>query len=100
MDVNNAPGIAGLKTRHFQGEGDYSKIGAVLTASEAADQTERDVSAEDIANAYSHLSNCDPARDMIVAEVAGEMIGYTRGWWENESSGWRLYKHNGFLIPE
>jgi ribosomal protein S18 acetylase RimI-like enzyme len=100
MDVNNAPGISRLKFRHFQGESDYSQIASVLMASEAADQTQREVDASDIANAYQHLSNCDPYQDMIIAEDAGEMIGYSRGWWENETSSGRLYIHNGFLIPE
>jgi ribosomal protein S18 acetylase RimI-like enzyme len=100
MDVNNAPDISRLKFRHFQGECDYSQIASVLMASEAADQTKREVDASDIANAYQHLSNCDPYQDLIIAEVAGEMIGYSRGWWENETPSGRLYIHNGFLIPE
>jgi GNAT superfamily N-acetyltransferase len=37
---------------------------------------------------------------MIIAEIAGEMIGYSRGWWRDESPTWRLYEHNGFLVPE
>jgi mycothiol synthase len=100
MDVNNAPVISGLSFRHFQGESDYDQIACVLTNSEAVDHTGRKVDAADISNAYQHLSNCDPYRDMIIAEMGGEMIGYARGWWLDESDTKRIYSHNGFLIPE
>jgi mycothiol synthase len=100
LDVKNVSSISGLNLRRFQGESDYSQIAAVLIASEAADQTERNVTADDIANAYQHFSNCDPYNDMIIAEIAGEIIGYSRGWWQDETFTGRLYKHNGFLVPE
>ena len=100
IDVKNTPSVSGLNFRHFQGESDYSQIAAVLIASEAADQVERDVTADDIANSYQHLSNCDPYKDIIISEVFGKIIGYARGWWEDETFTGRLYKHNGFLIPE
>jgi len=100
IDVKNIPSVSGLNFRHFQGESDYSQIAAILMASEAADQVERHVTADDIANSYQHLSNCDPYKDIIIAEVFGKIIGYARGWWEDEAFTGRLYKHNGFLIPE
>jgi len=100
MDKNSVPTITGLKIRHFQGESDYSNIAKVLMSSEAADQTQRVVTAGDIAKVYQHLSNCDPYHDMIIAEVDGDMIGYSRGWWLDESISRRLFVHNGFIIPE
>jgi len=99
IDLRNAPLISRLTFRRLRGESDYASIAAVFTASESADQTERGVTADDIASAYQHLRNCDPRRDMIIAQVAGEMIGYSRGWWRDESVTARLYEHNGFLIP-
>jgi ribosomal protein S18 acetylase RimI-like enzyme len=36
---------------------------------------------------------------MIMAEVAGEMVGYVRGWWEQESPVLTPYKHVGALLP-
>ena len=100
IKINNAPVISGLTFRHFRGESDYAQMAAVLTASQRADQIERRVSAEDLANAMRHLTNCDPYSEIIIAEVTGEMVGYTRGWWEDEAATARLYKHNGFLVPE
>jgi mycothiol synthase len=100
IEIKNAPPIPGLHFRHFQGDSDYAQIATVLTASEAADNVERNVSADDIANAYQDLNNCDPLKDIIVAEVFGKIIGYARGWWENDINSGRIYHHNGFLIPE
>ncbi|HOU13119.1 MAG TPA: GNAT family N-acetyltransferase [Anaerolineae bacterium] len=100
IDIKTAPPIAGLHFRHFQGEGDYSQVAAVLTASEAADNVVRHVKADDIANAYQHLNNCDPFRDIVVAEIFEKIVGYARGWWENDTNSGRLYHHNGFLVPE
>lgn len=100
VDTKNAPPIIGLTFRHFQGESDYPQIAAVLTASEAADNVTRAVTADDIANAYQHLSNCNPFKDVIVAEVCGKIVGYARGWWEIDTNSGQLYHHNGFLVPE
>jgi mycothiol synthase len=89
-----------LKLRGFRGQSDYAPMAAALNSSESADRIERNVTADDLANAYQHLSNCDPYRDIAFAEVAGEVIGYVRGWWSEETLTRRLYLHNGFLVPE
>ena len=100
IKINHAPLIPGLKFRHFQGESDYARLAAVLTASEAADHVERIVNAEDIGKALQHMSNCDPDRDMIMAEISGEIVGYVRGWWTEGPLSSRTYSHNGFLVPQ
>jgi hypothetical protein len=100
IHIENVPQIPGLVFRNFLGDSDFAQIAYVLTASEAADKSERQVSAKDIANAFQHLSNCDPQRDLLIAEVDGAMVGYTRGWWENGENGVRVYAQNGFLVPE
>ena len=41
------------------------------------------VTAEGLAAAYQNLSNCDPAQDLILAEVQGEVI-CTRHWGQIE----------------
>jgi GNAT superfamily N-acetyltransferase len=96
-----APDIPGLAFRHFQGESDYPRMVAAIAASAAADRNERADRVEDIANAYSHLTNCDPYQDMIFPEVNGEVIGYSRGFWQEEpNEGPYLYLFVGFLVPE
>jgi len=98
--VANAPDIPGLNFRHFRGERDYGPMAAVLTGSSSADNEDRKVTAEDLATVFTkYLTNCDPTTDIIFAEVAGEVVGYTRGWWSEEPPSKHLYKHNGFLMP-
>jgi GNAT superfamily N-acetyltransferase len=95
-----APDIPGLAFRHFRGESDYPRMVAAITASAEADKNERADTVEDIGNAYSHLTNCDPYQDMIFPEVNGEVIGYSRGWWQEEpNDGPYLYTLVGFLVP-
>jgi mycothiol synthase len=94
-----APSMAGLRFRHFAGDADFPGMAAVLAASERADQNERQVTPESLAAAYRHLTNCDPRQDMIFAEVDGELVGYARGWWRDETSTGRLYGMSGYLMP-
>ncbi len=100
IQTNNAPNIPGLVFRHFRGESDFPKMAAAVEASAEADQVERATTVEDIANLYAHLTNCDPYQDMILTEVDGKVIGYSRGWWFQEENGPRLYGFVGFLVPD
>ena len=98
--VEHTPEIPELRFRHFRGESDYGPIAAVLTTSQRADHYDRSVTTEDIAARYANsLTNCDPCTDMIMAEVAGKLVGYVRGWWEQELPSLYLYKHVGALLP-
>ena len=45
---------------------------ATISASKVADQIERSDSVEIIRNNYENLVNCDPYRDVLIAEVDGE----------------------------
>jgi len=92
--------VPGLVFRSFQGEADYSKMAAVIAASAKADNIERVDSAEDVARYYSHLTNCDPDQDMLIAEVLGEVIGYAHVTWWDELEDVQIYRSRGYLMPE
>lgn len=98
--IADAPAVAGLRFRRFRGANDYPAMVAVLQASSAADGIERAATVEHLAESYGRLSNCDVDRDMILAEVAGELVGYARGWWWDEPQTGRLYGSIGYLAPE
>jgi len=99
IDIANAPAVPGLRFRRFQIETDFPGMLAVVLSSAAADKIERADTLEDITRNYSHLSNCDPYEDMIMAEMAGELIGYGRGWWWEEIGTGHIYESVGFLAP-
>jgi mycothiol synthase len=55
---------------------------------------------EDISNEIEHLTNCDPLQDILIAEVDGQPIAWTRAFWGIEYSGDRIYRHWGLVNPE
>jgi mycothiol synthase len=92
--------IPGLDWRSFHGEGDYPKMLAVLHGSAAVDGIERSEKLEDIANTYTHLHNSDPYKDMLFAEVDGEVVAYSRTWWELDGSDQWIGFQLGNVLPE
>lgn len=100
IHVHQAPKIPGLAFRGFRGEEDYPHMAAVIENSKDADQVERATTVEDIAVSYAHLTNCDPYKDMLFAEIDGEVIAYNRVFWKAEPSGTHIYYLFGFLLPE
>jgi GNAT superfamily N-acetyltransferase len=98
--VPDAPAIPGLAFRRFRGESDYPAMIAVIEGSKDADQSERADTVEDVARNYQHLVNSDPYRDMIFAEMHGEVIGYGRVTWAELTDETRIYQHFTFLLPE
>ena len=97
--IANPPDIPGLSFRHFRGASDYPHMATIIAASAEADKLARADTAESIANAFNHLLNCDPYQDMIFAEVNGEVVGYSRGWWLTEYDDTHLYGLIGFVTP-
>jgi ribosomal protein S18 acetylase RimI-like enzyme len=103
IDVKNfqlALDVPGLVFRGFRGAEDYPHMLAAINASKVADQVERSENLEDITRNYAHLHNCDPYQDMLFAELAGEVVGYGRVWWDFNGDGDWLGFHLAFLNPE
>jgi mycothiol synthase len=100
-----APGIPGLRFRHFRAGRDYSHMAAITRASAEVDDTERADTPEELEHFFGHLTNCDPYTDMIFAEVdpgdggEPEVIGYSRGTWRLEGSGEHRYMFFGRILP-
>lgn len=94
VTLPESPNIPGLVFRRFRGESDYPGIAAVDNASREVDGLEWVLTVDDITREYAHLVNSDPLRDMIIAEINGEMVGFSRGEWLLEVSG--LYR---YLVP-
>ena len=80
--VENAPDVPGLSFRGFRGEEDYPHMADIINTMKVDDETEWTVTAENIARDYQHLVRCDTEKDMLFAEVDGEVIGYSRCMWK------------------
>ncbi len=99
--VPEAPAIPGLSFRHFRGEADFPEMLATIHAAKLGDGVERSESLADIRHNYAHMHNCDPFRDVLIAEVNGSMAAYSRVWWYiDETSKLRIYNSFGFVRPE
>jgi GNAT superfamily N-acetyltransferase len=91
--------LKGVVFRSFRGRGDYPHLARIITASSKGEESERVETAESIASGYDHLDRCDPEHDLLVAEVDGLAVGYTRVWWDQEPDGPRVYRSICFLDP-
>lgn len=100
VTMSDAPAVPGLTFRRFRGEGDYAAIATVGNAARLADGAEWVVSVDDVARMYAHLVNSDPARDMMIAEVEGEMVGFVRSEWSREENGLYRYWFRLALVPQ
>ncbi len=91
--------VQGIAFRPFRGRSDYPHFARIITASSRGEGNDRVETAEGIASGYDHLERCDPERDLLVAEVDGLPVGYTRVWWDQEADGPRIYRSVCFLDP-
>jgi GNAT superfamily N-acetyltransferase len=99
INVPGAPDVAGLTFRHFRGEGDFPAMAEIVNAYAAANGDDWVETADRLAVEYAHLVNCDTATDMLIGEVDGQMIGYWRAEWWDETDGPLTYVINSFLHP-
>lgn len=88
-----------LILRAFRGEDDYTHLANILTASQNADSLPVTVSAADLAKRLSTSPRFELFRDLVIAEVGGQEVGYGRTSWGEEPSC-RTYRLTGFLLPE
>src|SRR5689334_3713011 len=96
-----APAIPGLAFRHFRGAADYPALLAVNNGSKIADGLDYDLHTLDsLTRVYDNTHNYDPAHDLLIAEVDGQMVAYSRVFWARELDGSLVYTHVGFVLPE
>ena len=97
--VTASPQLADVDFRSFRGPADYPDLVRIINAWAQADGEERVETVEGLASGYDNLERCDPSRDLLVAEVGGDVAGYTRVWWDQEVDGPRAYKHFCVVDP-
>ena len=100
IEMPDAPMIPGLTFRRFHGKSDYPHMVAIREKSKRVNNDEFSDTVEDFARVYKYLTNCDPYQDMVFAEVNGEVIGYSRVWWNKIQEGHILYFQFVCLVPE
>jgi ribosomal protein S18 acetylase RimI-like enzyme len=100
IGLSDAPPIPGLTFRHYRGDEDLPAMLEVYAAAHAADGLEEVTTLDQFRLNYSTLVNCDPTRDMLLAEVSGELVAYARVFWQDLVEGGRTYECFGFVHPD
>lgn len=95
----DAPPVPGLMFRRLRQPEDHSAIASLVNASNEADGTGWVVTGEEMAAWLGHRVNCDLLRDLLLAEVEGEIVGMADGHWRVQVSGVYRYNLNLLLAP-
>ncbi len=98
LTLPGSPAIPGLRARHYRGPEDLPAIAAVLHASRRADGVDWLPSFEEVQHEFEHLVNEEPERDMILAEVDGEVVAYVRASWALRDEC-HVYHTTGDVLP-
>jgi ribosomal protein S18 acetylase RimI-like enzyme len=72
----------------------------VFDACKEVDGLEFTVTVESVTHQFEHMTDCDPFQDMLIADMFGEMIAYSRVMWQADLEGNYIYPHLGYLLPE
>ncbi len=94
------PAVTGYTFRHLRGERDVPAIVDVINAARRADGVDDVATVEAQANLFRHLTNCDPARDLLLAEGPDGLAAYARTFWlkEKERAAY-MYPVVAFVHP-
>ncbi len=95
-----APPIPGLRFRHYRGEADLPAMMAVYSAANEADGLEEVTTLEQFTLNYRTLVNCDPSRDITLAELDNRVVAYGRVFWQDLVDGGRQYECFGKIHPK
>jgi ribosomal protein S18 acetylase RimI-like enzyme len=98
-ELPGAPDIPGLRFRTYRGPEDLPAMLAVYRAAHEADGLDDVPTLEDFGRNYATLVNCDPTRDLVIAEVDGRAVAYSRVYWQDLVEGGRSYELFGFVEP-
>jgi GNAT superfamily N-acetyltransferase len=98
--VTALPTLDGIAFRTFRGRDDYPALVRIINASARGEGDDRFETVDGLASGYDHLERCDPTRDLLVAEVDGQPVAYSRVTWDDELDGPRVYRQVCFVDPD
>ncbi|KAA3644900.1 MAG: GNAT family N-acetyltransferase [Chloroflexi bacterium] len=100
IEINDTPQVEGLAFRKFRGEADYPEMVELVNAANRFDEVDEQDNLEDFSHSYNNLKNCDPDKDILIAEVDGQMAAYARVWWRDIKDDGRVYYTYGRVHPD
>jgi mycothiol synthase len=90
---------AGVVLRHLRAPDDFHDMNTIANAIRRAEGTDFSTTDEQFARFYTNPPGSDPATDVAVAEIGGEIVGYGRAASREELDGTRIYEVIPFLDP-
>jgi len=99
LDIG-APPIRGLRLRRYRGPQDHAEMLRVHQAANAANGIDEVFTLEQFALSYANHVNCDHERDIVLVEVDGTLVAYSRVFWSELVDGGRSYENFGFVHPD
>ena len=100
VDVPEAPAIPGMSFRRMRLPDDLEAIAALFNAANVEDGVEDRNDAEGLAQWFAHASTWNPLEDIVLAEVDGQLVGYGKVHWVDDTDGGRNYACWGCVHPE
>jgi mycothiol synthase len=98
VSVADAPPIEGLTFRRYAGDRDLPGLVEVINLENRADDYDEVETVEGLAVHFAHLPNGDAARDVLIAEIDGVIVGVSWAWW-TQRTGDYSYEHTGAVHP-
>ena len=98
IEVPGAPPVPGLAFRRLRDKGDYAGFAALLVAGNAVDGLDYAPDPENLAVDYQNYPGLDPVRDLLFAEIDGQIVAYAEGV-RQVRDGLTLYAIDGMVHP-
>jgi ribosomal protein S18 acetylase RimI-like enzyme len=99
IELAGAPPIPGLSFRSYRDETDLTSLIGVMNAAEMADGTFELMSVATLANELANLDDFEPERDLLLAEVDGRLVAWSRRT-RSIRDGQRVYDTFGWVHPD
>jgi ribosomal protein S18 acetylase RimI-like enzyme len=101
LHLAGAPAIPGLRFRTWLGEADLPALASVRNEAWAADGYDEWVTPEALGSELAMMTGLQPARDLVVVECDGRVVGWSlRSRWTEEETGDLVLALRGHLLPE
>lgn len=100
VDVPDAPDVPDLVFRRFRGEEDLPAMVDVYESVYQEDGLAYLLTVDRLRNEYKSFPDFDPREDVVIAEVAGEAVGYAQVRWFQEVEGPFATAHRERVRPD
>jgi GNAT superfamily N-acetyltransferase len=89
--VPHHPDVSGLRFRGWRGVEDLAGMAAANQRVRSEAGVQEPINVRQMTQFYTHLTNCDLDRDLLVVERDGRTIGYARVEWRDMTNGQRQF---------